>query len=778
MKYSPTSRLRPLSLALMASLAASSAAYAQQPQDPKEDKKSQVDLERVIVTATPTATTTMRSSVSVSTVTVEQIQASQAASAAEALRSIPGIRSESSGGEGNANITVRGVPISAGGSRFVQLQENGLPVMLFGDVAFATSDMFLRVDGMLDSVQAVRGGSASTLATNSPGGVVNFISKYGLDKGGSIGLSLGLDHDQQRLDFDYSSGLQRNGHSFAFGGFYRTGKGVRETNTKLEEGGQLQGVYNISLGGANNYFRINFKALDDNAPTNLPVPVRVANGKISEIPGLDPRYSSPYGTNWPADPVLRRDNTLGAVDVNSGLSVKATNIGFEVGHNFGPLRLENRFRYSDLSGRFVGVFPFDVDATAKAYTIASGPSKGQAWTGIGARVAMFNTELNDLGSISNDLRLTRSFGLGGTDKIDLTGGLFYNDQNVSTTWHFNHYQLQVVGSNPALLGGGAANAAGLVSFGAKDWGYCCQRIYDLSYKTVSPYLNLGYQAGPLNIDAGVRFDRQDANGVYFQADASGVTAANPTNIRYSATPTQRVDYSKSNTSFTLGGSFRLNRDLSVFARYSDGAAFKADRIIGFSKLDGSDPIAIDKVKQMEVGARTRSGPWSMAATLFNARTDEAGGFEATTQKIIENSYKATGLELEAAFNAGNFRLAGGLTFTDAEITDSNDKTVIGNTPRRQAKMIYQLTPSYTMGAVEMGASIIGTTKSFSQDDNKVTMDGFAVINAFVNWKAWNNLTVGLGVNNLANVIGYTESEGSVARSVNGRAVKGTIKYSF
>jgi outer membrane receptor protein involved in Fe transport len=442
------------------------------------------------------------------------------------------------------------------------------------------------------------------------------------------------------------------------------------------------------------------------------------------------------------------------------------------------VRLENRFRYSDLSGRFVGVFPFSVDDRATSYTLASGPNKGQTWTGIGARVALFNTELNDLGSISNDLRFTKTFGLGGSDKVDLTGGVFYNDQNVSTTWHFNHYQLQVVGSNPALLAGGTADANGLVSFGAKDWGYCCQRIYDLSYKTVSPYLNLGYQTGALNLDAGVRFDRQDAEGVYFQADASGVTEANPRNIRYSSTPTQSVDYSKSNTSFTFGGTYRLNRDLSVFARYSDGVAFKADRIIGFSKLDGSDPIAIDKVRQAEVGVKMRSGPLSLAATLFNANTDEAGGFEATTQKIIENSYKATGLELEAAFSAGNFRIAGGVTFTDAEITDSNDKTVIGNTPRRQAKMIYQLTPSYTMGPVEFGAAIIGTTKSFSQDDNKVTMDGFAVINAFVNWNALPNLTVGLGVNNLSNAIGYTESEGSVARSVNGRAVKATVKYTF
>ncbi len=73
-----------------------------------------------------------------------------------------------------------------------------------------------------------------------------------------------------------------------------------------------------------------------------------------------------------------------------------TNLGFEGGFDLGGVRVENRMRYSDLSGRFVGVFPFDVQPSA-TYTIASGPSKGQSWTGIAAKVAMFNTELNDLG---------------------------------------------------------------------------------------------------------------------------------------------------------------------------------------------------------------------------------------------------------------------------------------------------------------------------------------------------------------------------------------------
>ena len=130
-------------------------------------------LDSVVVTGTATRTTKMKQSVSVSTLGAEQIERSGAASTAELLRAVPGVRSESSGGEGNANITVRGVPISAGGSRYVQMQEDGLPVLMFGDIAFGTADQFVRADYNIDRLEVIRGGSASTLATNSPGGIVN-----------------------------------------------------------------------------------------------------------------------------------------------------------------------------------------------------------------------------------------------------------------------------------------------------------------------------------------------------------------------------------------------------------------------------------------------------------------------------------------------------------------------------------------------------------------------------------------------------------------------------
>ena len=130
-----------------------------------------LNMERVVVTGTTTGSSKMKTSVSISTIEGDVIKNSAALSAAEVLRAVPGVRAESSGGEGNANITVRGVPVSAGGARYVQIQEDGLPVLQSGDFNFITPDSYVKIDGTLDHLEVVRGGSASTLATNAPGGI-------------------------------------------------------------------------------------------------------------------------------------------------------------------------------------------------------------------------------------------------------------------------------------------------------------------------------------------------------------------------------------------------------------------------------------------------------------------------------------------------------------------------------------------------------------------------------------------------------------------------------
>ena len=183
--------LRPVALAAALSLLPALAA-AQQAVAPAGDG---LKFDTIVVTGTSTARSKMKQSVSLSTIDADTLGNSVASSSADVLRTVPGLRAEASGGEGNANLGVRGLPMSDGGGRYVQLQEDGLPVLLIGDMSFATADQFVRTDFLTDGIDVVRGGSSSTLATNAPGAIVNFRNKTGKVSGGrSEGTRLNSSH--------------------------------------------------------------------------------------------------------------------------------------------------------------------------------------------------------------------------------------------------------------------------------------------------------------------------------------------------------------------------------------------------------------------------------------------------------------------------------------------------------------------------------------------------------------------------------------------------------
>ncbi|MRW93409.1 TonB-dependent receptor plug domain-containing protein [Duganella sp. FT80W] len=727
-----------------------------------------LNMERVVVTGTSTASSKMKTSVSISTLEGDAIKNAAPLSAAEVLRSVPGVRSESSGGEGNANITVRGVPISAGGARYVQIQEDGLPVLQSGDFNFITPDSYVKIDGTLDHLEVVRGGSASTLATNAPGGIINFISKTGEEKGGHIGISRGLGYDETRYDFDYGAPISDKTRFF-IGGNYRSGEGVRNTGMSTEGGGQIRG--NITHELDNGWIRLSFKHVDDKSPTALPVPVQVVNQQITEIPGIDPRTVSFYSPYWVRDVVLTKNNTTESTNVNDGLHVKSDSIGLEGQLNLGDgWTLSDKFRTSNNSGRFSGVFAGN-NGTVGTYTIATGPNKGQSWTGRAFSAVVFNTSIDDAGNTLNDTKLAKTFKLADGSKLTTTAGLYLSNQKLGLTWNFNEYLMQATGDKPALL----QTASGTPGLVGPAFGGCCSRAVDVEYKLTSPYLNVGYEAGPVNVDASVRNDRQRASGT-----ANIATLSNGS-LRYDAATQQFVDYKINHTSYSVGGNYAFNKNLSAFARVSDGVSFNADRILFGTPLDGSAPININTVKQLEGGVKWRSGGISTFVTLFQAKTDESN-YEATTQRSTSNKYDAKGVELEGAYSVGGFRITGGMTYTDAKIvgTAAADVANIGNTPRRQAKYIYQLSPSYTFDDVVVGASLIGTGKSWGDDAHTIILPAYEVVSAFVNYSVTPKTTLSLRVNNLFNKIGYTEveSDGHAARSISGRAAQLSLSYAF
>ncbi len=775
-----------------------------------EDSES---LDQVIITGVTNPRSKIESSVSITTMRPNTIQQSAPRTTAEIFRTIPGIRSESSGGEGNSNIAVRGVPVSSGGSKYVQLQEDGLPVLLFGDIAFATADIFTRFDNNIGRVEAIRGGSASTLSSNSPGAIINLISKTGKVEGGSLATSFGLDYNSFRTDFDYGSPIGE-GLYFHMGGFYRVGEGIRDAGYTANNGGQFK--LNLTKEFENGYVRLYGKYLNDRAVAYLPNPIQVTGTNddpdFENIPNFDANNQTLHTPYLQQSVGLGEDGQLRSSDVSDGMNPISTSIGMELSFDLGnDFKVTNNGRFSSNRGGFNSPFPASVQtasdflasdfATDRGYdalTFANGDGAVNGSSLI-TPVVLFDTKLNNFNNFMNDIRLTKKF-----KNFNITAGYFKAIQNVSMSWLWNSYLLEAVGDEARLIdaldtNGDPLSANGLVGYGAAFFGDCCQRNYNTRYNTSAPYLAVGVEASEkLNIDASIRYDKGRVDGTFsgpvtsvFDVNNDGeisqpeetvqsVDLANPTTVNYD------YDY----VSYSVGVNYKIQDNQAVFARYSRGGSAKADRILftGLDFTDSDNINALDFINQAEFGYKRGFENGSLYATLFFANTTEEGGFEATTNSIIENDYKSFGIELEGTYRINDFGFRGGLTFTDAEITSGDND---GNTPRRQPDFIYNFIPTYNFGNAKqnsVGLSFIGQSKAFAQDNNELVLPGFVIINSFINVGITENLKANLSANNIFDTLGITESEeGSIVegqtnflrvRPVPGRSISLGLSYNF
>lgn len=780
-----------------------------------------IGLDDVIVTATANPKSALESSISVSSINSAQLLDGVPRNTAEIFRNLPGIRSESTGGEGNANITVRGVPMATGGAKYLQLHEDGLPVMLFGDIAFGNADIFLRADQTIDKVEVIRGGSASTFASNSPAGVINLISKDGQEAGGSIKTTLGLDFQSFRTDFEYGSPLENN-VSFHIGGFYRQGNGPRDTGYLANSGGQIKA--NLTKQFKQGYARIYVKYLNDRAVGYMPMPVQVmgtnASPSYSSINNFDAVNDTPHSAYLLSNVGLGANGEIRRSKVIDGMNPMSTATGGEFFYEIGEgWTVTNKFRLGLNKGRFVSPFPAEVGgASSMAESIggvgatinyANGPSAGQLISnpsslndnGLAMRVHLFDVEINSFNNFSNDLHLSKKL-----DVVDLTVGYYKGIQEISMSWLWNSYMMEVKGHNAALLdvtnavGDTTFTTQGLIAYGVPFWGNCCQRNYDAVYNIDAPYASADIELDPVSISASVRYDIGQANGFYAGTVQSEVDINRDGNISYPEQSVSSIDnantspvnYTWDYLSYSLGVNYKVNHNQAAFARYSHGGRANADRLMFGPGLanDGSavGGLNSDAVDQAELGHKLNAERFGIFTTAFYSKVEEQN-YEATTQDFVNRKYTSMGVEFEGVARLGDFNIRGSATWTKAEISkDMINPTLEGNTPRRQADLIYNATAAYKKSGFTAGINVIGTTKSFAQDNNELIMPGFAQLNAFMNYELTPGLVISVDSNNVFNTIGITESEeGTIventtnvvrARSIAGRSTSMSLSYRF
>lgn len=768
------------------------------------------------------------SAISTSSLQADEIQKFGQRPLGEVLRAMPGLRVESGIGEGNNNFTVRGLPLAAGGSKYMQLQEDGLPVLEFGDIFNIGSDVYLRNDFNIAAIEAIRGGSASTFASDSPGGLINFISKTGTTNGGSVQLSSGLNYDEKRVDFDYGARLGDN-LRFHVGGFYRSGEGPRNIGMTGWRGGQLK--FNITREFAKGYIRLYAKLLDDRSPTYAPYVIGITgtndNPVYANVANFDIRRDSVLSPYLGQVITLDGNNNPAAFGLDTGQHAISQSLGLEAQFEVAGWSISNKMRYAANSGDFDRAFNSSVNTVAAfaaaqggagaTATYATGPLAGQTvgananGNGLLALYYVSYSRARSLDNFTNDLRASRVWKLSGGD-LTTTMGLYAASQAINSQWLHTAMDIDVAGNgqtamvNIANAAGVAQTLNGYYAFGRGRTGQF-RRIFDVNYNIFAPYGSVNYHIGKLAIGASLRLDTGRVRGQLFGADLGGgrvgvttydfngdgaITGPEASVAMLPLMQPAPVNYNYRYVSYSSGINYRVAEPFSVFARYSRGGRANADKILFtpvVSSTSGTvtnDSDKYDEVRQLEGGFKFRKGTTTLNVTAFTATANDHNVLNGSANRT-DRSYSARGVEIEGGLAHGPLSLNYGATYTKARITvDRLDPTLTGKEPRHQPTWTFTLTPRVDLGKVVAGASIVTITSSYAQDSNLLKMPGFTTVNAFAQFVPLPRLRVTVNASNLFNTIGIFEVAQSTvpanglgfARSIQGRTLSTSINLAF
>ncbi len=781
-------------------------------------------LEEVVVTASGKDKTQLNSSVSVTTINSKLIEDFHPSSEAEVFRMIPGIQvAGTSGPGGNSNIAVRGLPVATGGSPFVQIQEDGLPTVLFGDIQFGNNDYWTHFDPSVAKVEAVRGGSASTYASQAPGAVINYISYTGKEEGGYMQLNKGMGYDETKVDFRYGGKISDTLY-YHVGGYFKTGNGPLHADYNVSDSVQVKGNITKELDDGKGYTRFLFKYADTKEPnyTGSPAFATVNGtsvGSIHPYTNFDGRKDSNYSIYNQSFQIVNRDGVLERVKMD-GITTQAQSIGNQFHYDFSDaVSVDNNLRWTKMSGGFASPF-LNVAKTSSvlgstvngaivdAIRYASGPRAGELYTDTYLNNnTNVRTNIRDIGSFAEDLALAGKYDVT-AGKLTARAGWFYMNQKIAMDWHTNKATSELSGNNPSMLdlfdaSGAKLTANGLAGFN-NNWGDCCARDYDLAYADNAPYLALDFDANRFGVDGSIRRDTVKASGwtikggSEFNTDVGGVLI--PTLIANG--PGEVLNYTRSYNSWSLGGLFKATPDTSVFVRASQGGRFNGDRqtVSGKINPDGTltqagQTASVDFVNQYELGVKNRGalfgGRYTAELTLLNGDFKQST-YELSATKcggpggcVIDAKYKSNGAEFYGTFSTGGFSLVANATYSNAKKAGAGSSTFVraDGIP----DLMYTLSGNYDFAhKVSAGLSATGQTSSIDGAGNQYP--GATVFGAIVRFMPVDKLELGLQVYNLFDTFDLRGNGGIADGSVNptvisgapalGRTLTGSIRFSF
>ncbi len=782
-----------------------------------------LSLNQVVVTGVQNEQTKLQSSVAITTISAKQIERIAPRGTADLIKSIPGFYVESSGGKGNANVFARGLP-SAGGLRYVQLQEDGMPVFEYGDLMFGNTDIMVRVDQTVARMAAVRGGSASVLTSNAPGGIINFISKTGgPTTQGTFIQYVGLTYMHSRTGFDIGGPLSKN-IRYNIGGFYRTDDGIRSPGYTANNGGQIKA--NVTYLFKKGYFRLRTKLLNDRNIAYLPFPMMGDPAK--SIPG----FNANYGTMKSLDLMRLHATTPSGTEVNEnladGMHPQIFSFGgesfFDLGNNWS---LKDNFQKSYINLQFNSIFGITDPQSASSYatglgltnyhySFADGYQAGQPVSNMSTLngnglVGTYgwwavNLPLEEFG---NDFKITKKW-----KNNKLTAGWNFSTNTVSSKWWWHNMLVDISGNNTRKLNLiNDATGTSLTTNGYTQYGTLYRDYYALT-RINALYLFDEWDIGKLTVNAGLRLDMgrtygntEKVKNYTYDVNGDGIISPAETNVQYGSGVFIPFHYNYGVLSWSLGLNYEFNKNTAIFARASKGHRAPADRSYAFGGTEATSNgfpanTRVESIYQYELGLKYNTSKLALFATGFYSYFNHINftdfvlinGSLTAIQQFYNTS--AAGLELEAVAQLGNLNLSLTGTYQNAvyhnwvyhdasgQLFDFN-----GHYIQRLPKLYFTFRPSYQIGKLNVSVTWQYFGKRFTNPENKQVLPQFSQINARLDFAISNHISVAASGNNLFNTIGLTEgnprsgltsvnSQYFYARSILGRSAVLSFQYNF
>ena len=669
-------------------------------------------IEEVIVTGVFDRRRRNESAVSVTTLSTFDLEKLSPVSGADILNGVPGVYVNSSLGEIRNIVYSRGVSANstdaASGYYYVSLQEDGLPVTNVTFINFGP-DYFYRPDASLKRMEAVRGGTASILGANAPGGIFNFISKTGGDElSGVVNTKYGIEGNGNgfyRIDANIGGPINRRGWYFNTSGFYRYSLGARYPGYPLNFGGQWKG--DVLKKHQHGSVRFYAKYLDDHNGWYEFLPAKNFN-RPKLAPGVKqtdsyllPGIKTPFPFRGSSETERFDPRTLvHSTDFSAGQEIEhrlpnqwklRNNLKFSTKRlDWGssslvyPLSLRDKYLYSSLgcvgrTGTFIFRDRISGQVLARSYTPdgdiyqvleSSLPGSGVALDGVMRNVGLVHkatvTEWIDQFIATKKVR-----------KMSITGGVFLARSSVRRKSGTPGVGLSPIKNRPGLLDVTLVDSLGSEYKLTNPMGYSNLGVWSsyVNARQTDLALFFGYTtqlSEKWRFDIGGRIGHISVNGFNVNdipnagavdPNFGGIDGNNATiydNKYYVPGLNYRFSKLINTLSYSTSLSYKIGNKSVIYGRFAHGE--KAPDLGYFFAYDSdikatSDRPKAQKIEQLEIGYVTVTDRFSIFLTPFYSHLGDVYSlvtFRDTNGEVYFpptqfNSIRTIGIELESEY---------------------------------------------------------------------------------------------------------------------------------